>query len=329
VFPRVALADLPTPLEHLPRLSADLGREIFIKRDDCIGPALGGNKARKLEYLIGDALARHARKVVTFGGLQSNHARMTAAACCRFGLEPHLFYFERRPARFEGNLALNAVLGAKMHFIPFGSSGEAAMTLEQTNLLVRLIATVRLGAHYFIPVGGHNWQGCMGYVRAGLEIDQQARQMGLDKAWVVLAAGTGGTLAGLLAGLALIPSPLRLLGIDVGKLWKLFPASIARLARELTSRLGQPCDFTPQEVPLIEKRYVGQCYGVPSAEGNAAIRAGQLEGIVLDPIYTGKAFAGMLDLIERGEMGRSEPIIFLHTGGLPGLFAFAEALCNG
>ncbi len=329
-FPRVSLARTPTPLEHLPRLSAELGRDIYIKRDDAIGPALGGNKARKLEYLLGDALARGARKVVTFGGLQSNHARMTAATARCFGLEPHLFYFERRPTVLCGNLALNELLGAKLHFVRFGGSGEPSMTLEQTNRLVRMIATLWVGPHYFIPVGGHNWLGCLGYARAAIEIDEQARQMSLQGARLVVAAGTGGTLAGLLAGLALIPSSLRPLGIDVGKLWKLFPNSIARMAHELTARLDQPCEFSPSDIPLIQERYVGERYGVPSHAGNAALRRlACLEGIILDPIYTGKAFAGLLDLIEQGEIGGREPVIFLHTGGMPGLFAFSQQLAHG
>lgn len=328
-YPRVSLADYPTPLEHLPRLSKELGRGVYVKRDDVIGPAMGGNKVRKLEYLIADARRRGLRRVVTFGGLQSNHARMTAAAARRFGLEPHLFYFERRPRKLTGNLQLNALLGAKMHFIPFGG-GDGGMTLETTNRLVRLVALLLVGCHYFIPVGGHSWQGCLGYVRAALEIDEQARQMGIGNARLVVAAGTGGTLAGLMAGVKLTESSLQPLGIDVGKLWKLFPASIAHMAGELCARLGQAHDFKPDDVPLIEETYVGQKYGVPSTAGNAALRrVGRLEGIILDPIYTGKAFAGLLDLVEQGRLGDSEPVIFLHTGGVPGLFAFAEELTHG
>ncbi|RMF37500.1 MAG: pyridoxal-phosphate dependent enzyme [Chloroflexi bacterium] len=324
-FPRLPLADYPTPLEPLPRLSALLGRPLYIKRDDGVGPAMGGNKVRKLEYLLAEAQARGARRVVTFGGLQSNHARMTAAAARRLGMEPHLFFFERRPRRMMGNLLLNELLGARMHFIPFGGGGEAGMSLEMTIRLVRWLARLWVGPHYFIPVGGHSWRGCLGYVRAALELDEQARGLGIEGAWVVVAAGTGGTLAGLLAGLTLGGSSLRPLGIDVGKLWKGFPASIARLAGEICAHLGRPRPFTAEEVPLIEATYVGERYGVPSPQGTAALRQmARLEGILLDPVYTGKAFAGLLDLAERGRLGRDEPVIFLHTGGVPGLFAFPE-----
>jgi D-cysteine desulfhydrase family pyridoxal phosphate-dependent enzyme len=326
-FPRLPLAEYPTPLEFLPRLSRELGRDVYIKRDDGIGPGLGGNKTRKLEYLLAEAQGRRTRKVVTFGGLQSNHARITAAAARQCGMEPHLFYFERRPPRMVGNLLLNELLGAKMHFIPFGSGGDGSMTLEATIRLVRLVAWAVVGPHYFIPVGGHTWRGCLGYVRAAVELDEQAHALGIENAHVVLAAGSGGTLAGLMAGLALLDSPLKLLGIDVGKLWKGFPASIAQLASELCERLGQSCTFMPGRVPMIEETYVGQAYAVPSPQCVAAIkRLARLEGILLDPVYTSKAFAGLLDLVERKQLGRDEPVIFWHTGGLPALFAFNRVL---
>jgi D-cysteine desulfhydrase len=322
-YPRLLLAEYPTPLEKLHRLSSELGIQVFVKRDDGIGPGLGGNKTRKLEYLLADAQARHSRKVVTFGGLQSNHARITAAAARLAGLEPHLFYFEPKPTRLTGNLLLNHLLGARMYFVPLGGGG--GMTLETTIRLVRILARLRLGPHYFIPIGGHNWLGCLGYVNAALEIDEQARFLGIPDARLVLAAGSGGTLAGLMAGLALCGSSLKLLGIDVGKLWKGFPLSIARLAGQISARLGEPHQFDARDIPLIEETYVGDCYGLPSPSGMEAIRRlARLEGILLDPVYTGKAFAGLLDLVEANKIGRDEALIFLHTGGLPALFAFSD-----
>jgi D-cysteine desulfhydrase family pyridoxal phosphate-dependent enzyme len=319
--PRIPLAEYPTPLEHLPRLSVELGRPVYIKRDDMMGPGLGGNKTRKLEYLLADAQLKKQRKIVTFGGLQSNHARLTAAAGNRLGMETHLFYFEKRPGQFTGNLVINKLLGAKMHFIPFGGGG--GMTLEESIRLVRLVALALVGRHYFIPVGGHNWLGCLGYVRAALEIDEQVHALGLEKAHLVLAAGSGGTLAGLMAGLALCRSDIHLLGIDVGKLWKAFPVSIAALATEICTRLGEPHVFTPEQVPLLEGMYVGEKYGVPSTEGQSALKClARSEGILFDPVYTAKGFAGMLGEIKKGHLGDYEPVIFLHTGGLPALFAF-------
>jgi 1-aminocyclopropane-1-carboxylate deaminase/D-cysteine desulfhydrase-like pyridoxal-dependent ACC family enzyme len=352
-IPRIPLAEYPTALEPLPRLSAEVGRRIYVKRDDQLGPGMGGNKTRKLEYLLADAQRSGRGKLVTFGGLQSNHARLTVAAANRLGLETHLFYFDPRPTRLEGNLALNALLGAKMHFIPLGGGG-GGMSLETTIRLVHWVAWARLGPHYFIPVGGHNALGCLGYVRAALEIDQQAREMGLEDACLVTAAGSGGTLAGLMAGLALGNSQLKLLGIDVGKLWKAFPTSIAALAGKICFQLGQAHQFAGRAVPfpsslqsqgtekpggeaavnyptleppvpLIEAAYVGPSYGAPSPEGNAALRRlACLEGLLLDPVYTAKAFAGLLSELAAGHLGRNEPVIFLHTGGAPALFAFDE-----
>jgi D-cysteine desulfhydrase family pyridoxal phosphate-dependent enzyme len=326
-YKRVPLAEYPTPLEHLPRLSAELGREIYIKRDDVIGPGLGGNKTRKLEYLLAEARQRGTHKVVTFGGLQSNHARITAAAACQLGLEPHLFYFEPRPKAMTGNLLLNRLCGARMHFIPFGGGG--GMTLEASNRLAHLVASLWVGKHYFIPVGGHCWLGCLGYVRAAIEIHEQASEIGIENAFLVAAAGTGGTLAGLLAGLRLIDSPLQPLGIDVGKLWKAFPDSLARLTTEICHRLGDERTFQATDIPLVENVYAIPKYGEPSLGGLKAIqKLASLEGILLDPVYTGKAFAGLLDLIEQGKLGQDKPVIFLHTGGLPALFAFEDRILD-
>ena len=322
-YPRVKLAEYPTPLEHLPRLSAELKREVFLKRDDYLGPGLGGNKTRKLEYLLADAQQRGLRKVVTFGGLQSNHARITAAAARKLGLEPHLFYFERHPEQLTGNLLVNQILDAPMHFIPFGGGGDGGMTIETTNRLVHTLAWFRLGRHYFIPVGGHNWLGCLGYARAAVELDSQARAMGIGNAHLVVAAGTGGTLAGLLAGLTLMDSSLQLLGIDIGKLWKGFRSSLSHLTGEICAHLGEARLFPRQSICLVEDVYSAPKYGIPSSGCLDAIKLlARTEGILLDPVYTGKAFAGLIDLIGKGQLGSNEPIIFLHTGGLPALFAF-------
>jgi 1-aminocyclopropane-1-carboxylate deaminase/D-cysteine desulfhydrase-like pyridoxal-dependent ACC family enzyme len=196
------------------------------------------------------------------------------------------------------------------------------MTIEVTNRLVHLLAWLRLGRHYFIPVGGYSWRGCLGYVRSAVEIDSQARALGIENAHLVLAAGTGGTLAGLLAGLMLMGSSLCLLGIDIGVLWKDFPVSLADVTGEICKRLGENRVFAASDIPLIERIYAAPRYGIPSEACREAIqRLARTEGILLDPVYTGKAFAGLLDLIEKGRLGSNEPIIFLHTGGLPALFA--------
>ena len=339
-FPRLTYGSYPTPLQPLPRLQQHLGGpHLWIKRDDGIGPGLGGNKGRNLEFIMAAVLHQGRRKVITFGGLQSNHARMTAAACAALGLEAHLFFFARCPAILQGNLLLDHLCGARMHFIPFGGGGDGSMTLETTNRLVRLLSFFFVGpGAYFMPVGGHNVTGCLGYVNAAGELQEQALALGLplERTTVITPAGTGGTLAGLLAGVALLRSPLRVLGLDIGKLWKGFPASVARLAGALCAALDEAANaskasnaktFHPQEIPLIAGKYAGPGYAVltPAAR-HAIIILAQMEGILLDPVYTGKAFAGLLDLVLNQTFSPDEHVIFLHTGGLPALWAHERQL---
>jgi len=330
-FPRLALNHTPTSLQPLPRLTEQLdGPQLWLKRDDELGPGGGGNKGRPLEFLLGEAVAQQKHKVITFGGLQSNHARMTAAACAGLDLQAHLFFFEKRPSTLQGNLLLDRLFGARLHFIPFGGGGDASMSLETTIRLVRLVSWLLVGpGAYFMPVGGHTAVGCLGYVAAAAEMQAQVDQLGLnpEKVTVLLPVGTGVTLAGLWAGFHLLGSPIRVLGIDVGKLWRTFPASIARLATEVCGLLGQPHTFAPTEVPMIEKTYVGAGYAKLRAEAVAAIKLlAQIEGVILDPVYSGKAFAGLLDLVGNGRFTSDTQLIFLHTGGLPGLWPSATAL---
>ncbi len=326
---RIPIVNPPSPLEPLERFSSRYkphkGPEVWIKRDDELGPGLGGNKGRKLAYLMADVLNQNKRKVITFGGLQSNHARMTAAACAKLDLEAHLFFFERKPRILSGNLMLNHLLGAKMHFIPFGGKASNSMTLETTNRIVRLVSKPFAGhSTYFMPGGGHSVTGCLGYVEATCEIYEQLLALGLplDKCTIVTAVGTGGTLAGLMAGLSLLGNPFRVLGIDIGNLWKAFPKSIANLSTKLCAYFGSQESFRASDVPIIERRYVGFAYAHPTAESTLAIQMlAQTEGILLDPVYTGKAFAGMIDLIEQKHFRPEEKLIFLHSGGLPALWA--------
>jgi D-cysteine desulfhydrase len=320
--PRRILGAYPTPLVRLESLSRELGRAVFAKRDDTVGPAAGGNKTRKLEYLVADAIEVGATKIVTVGGPQSNHARLTAAAARMLGLEAHLLLFGKKPKRAVGNLLLDQLLGAELHFIPPGPIASKPCTFEELDAYVREEASKRVGDHYHVPLGGSNGCGSLGYVRAALEIEEQAKAAGVADAWIVMATGSGGTLAGLLGGLRVIGSSLRLIGIDVASIWKNYPELVARIAKDALELLGLPASVKPADVSLIERTYVGQGYAVPTSEGTAAIeRLVRTEGLVLDPTYTGKAFAGLLDLHESGHFGDQEPVIFWHTGGLPGLFA--------
>ncbi len=327
-FPRLNYATYPTPLERCHNLkTARNGPELWIKRDDGIGPAFGGNKGRKLEYLIAEILVQGKGKVVTYGGLQSNHARMTAAACANLDLQAHLVYFHGRPSNLDGNLLVDHLCGAKLHFIPFGGGSNGSMTIETTNRLVRLVSITLAGTGaYFMPVGGHNITGCLGYVTAACELHKQIIEKGLQpkKVTIVTAAGTGSTLVGLIAGFKLMESPIKVLGIDVGKLWRAFPVSLARLASRICSTLDQSVDFQPENIPLIEGEYAGSHYGAITNQSMVAIRKlATSEGVLLDPVYTGKAFAGLLDLCVRGFFRSEDQVIFLHTGGAPGLWAKA------
>jgi L-cysteate sulfo-lyase len=339
-FPRLRLGQFPTALEPLPRLTKALGGPtLWVKRDDAVGPGMGGNKTRKLEFLLGEAQASQAQVVATFGGLQSNFARQMCAGARALGLEPHCFYFTRRPSRLEGNLLLAQLMGAHLHFIPFGQGDEPSMTIEQSTRLVQWVARLTPSCWgrrvYFMPVGGHTPVGCLGYVLAAMEIEEQLRERGIERATIVTAVGTGGTLAGLLAGFHLLKSQHAVLGIDVGKLWRSFPASIASLASEICARCGEPHEFragpsTGSGVPMIERTYAGQAYARPTADSIEALRfAARQEGLVLDPVYTSKAMAGMIDLVKAGHWRAGEHVVFLHTGGMPALWAYANALMSG
>ena len=333
-FPRVRLGQFPTPLEPMPRLTQALGGPtLWVKRDDSVGPAMGGNKTRKLEFLFGEAQSRRAQVVATFGGLQSNFARQMCAGARALGLEPHCFYFATRPSRLEGNLLLAGLLGARLHFIPFGAGADGSMTLEQATRLVQWVVRLTPSGWgkrvYFMPVGGHLAVGCLGYVLAAMEIEAQLSERGIEQATIVTAAGTGGTLAGLLAGSRLQQSKHSLLGIDVGKLWRGFPASIATLASEICVLLGEPRAFRPADVPLVEHTYVGEGYARVTPQALDALKlVARQEGLLLDPVYTSKAMAGLIDLARQGQWGQGEHIVFLHTGGMPALWAYETQIAD-
>ena len=327
-FPRVRMAHLPSAVEPLKNLSSYLGGpRIFVKRDDQIGLGIGGNKTRKLEFLLGDAMAQGKSKVVTFGGLQSNHARQTAAAARKVGLEPILFLFGEDPGVYPGNLLLDLLAGATIHFTPMETGTERLEeAIERMRQMALSFPDVSEDDTYIIPVGGGSPVGLLGYVNAALEIQRQADAMGLRFDYVVVAAGTGGTLSGLMAGFRVLGSPTRVVWIDVGALWIDFRDSVAAVATR-TARLVDPdVAFTSAEV-ILYTDYVGKGYAIPSDAGVEAIKLlARHEGIFVDPVYTGKAMAGMIDLIRRGTFDKDETVLFLHTGGLPALFAQGDLI---
>lgn len=320
------MAHLPTPLEPLERLSRELGGpRIWVKRDDCTGLAGGGNKTRKLEFLLGDALDRGADTVLTAGAVQSNHARQTAAACARLGPRCELFLKEAAPGRGEsyghsGNVLLDRILGAKVSILPSPSDAESAME-ERAEAL-----RGKGRKPYAIPVGGSNAVGALGYVECARELSAQADGIGLRIDAVVHASASHGTQAGLAVGLAVAGTETRLIGIGVSGSPQRARANVERIAAATCERLSSPPRFAEIEV---NGRFIGEGYGIPTPEGLAAIRLlARLEGLLLDPVYTGKAMAGLVGMIREGRFGPDENIVFLHTGGWPALFAYQEELAE-
>ncbi len=325
-IPRHALAHLPTPLEPLARLGAALGGpRLLVKRDDCTGLGLGGNKTRKLEFLMAEALARGADTVITTGGVQSNHVRQTAAAAAKLGLACELVLNRVVPwggpdYELSGNIQLDRLFGAKVHLHDGGTDRVAAMeTLAET--LRRDSKTP-----YLIPTGGSNATGALGYAAAAAELAAQAADQGEKIAAVVQASSSGGTQAGLTAGFAAIDPAVRVIGIDVDAHPEAVAGDVRRLAGEVWERLGLPGAF-PEDKVTLQTGYAGEAYGLPTAAMAEAVRrVARLEGLLLDPVYSGKAMAGLIGLIEAGEFSPDDTVVFLHTGGMPALFPYREAL---
>ncbi len=311
--PRVSLAHLPTPLEPMDRLTDWLGGpRLLVKRDDLTGLALGGSKARKLEYLCAEALAEGCDTLVTGGGHQSNHVRMTAAAANRLGLECHLAMGSHPPRTLSGNLLLDVVLGATLHFTGAQAYYETESAIEA--LAAQLAAEGR--RPFAIPIGGASVTGASAYVDAADELVEQLDATGgghID--WVVAADGSGGTHAGLLAGLG---DRARVLGVNVGTRPDL-DTVIPRLAADAATRTGRDA---PSDDVIVDHGRYGAGYGEVTEECLEAIRmTAALEGIVLDPVYTGKAMAGLLAWAREGKITEADTVVFWHTGGAVALFA--------
>jgi D-cysteine desulfhydrase family pyridoxal phosphate-dependent enzyme len=316
-LPRARLAQLPTPLEAMDRFSEWLGGpRVLVKRDDLTGLALGGNKARKLEYLCGEAQARGCDVLVTGGGAQSNHARMTAAAANRLGFDCHLAVGGKEPRVYSGNLLLDRVLGATLHFAGADSYYDVESAIEE--LAAGLAAEGR--RPFAMPIGGASVTGAAAYVWAADELLAQLDRNGEGSVdWVVVADGSGGTHAGLLAGLG---GRARVLGVDVGTRPDLDDV-IPRLAAKAAARAGRA---TPRDELVLDQSRFGDGYGaITEAALEAIERVAGLEGIVLDPVYTGKAMAGLIGAVREGRFGPGDTVVFWHTGGAVALFAHRYA----
>jgi len=322
-FPRVPLVHGPTPIESMPRLSAALGGpQLFIKRDDCTGLAGGGNKTRKLEFLVGEALKQNADMLVTQGAVQSNHVRQTAAAACKHGLKCHAL-LERRVAKpgpayeTSGNVLLDKLYGTTLEFRPSGLD----MNAEAQAVTDRLKAAGH--RPYFIPGGGSNPVGALGYVVCAQEIARQCRDEGLEFDWLVMATGSTGTHAGLLAGFHALGMNLPVLGVSVRQPRARQIGAVHTLAEATAQKLG--ASPLAADRTIVDDRFVGEGYGIPAPSTLEAIEmAARLEGLLLDPVYTGKGMAGLIGLVREGFFKASDRLLFLHTGGAAALPAYEE-----
>jgi L-cysteate sulfo-lyase len=325
-FPRVKLCHAPTPLEFMSNLTRELGGpQLWIKRDDCTGVATGGNKNRKLEFLIGEALAQGADHVVTQGAVQSNHVRQTAAMSAKFGLKStavleHRIQTNDADYLDNGNVLLDRIFGTAIEYRPGGTDMQAVIEEVGERLKSQ-------GAKpYLIPGGGSNPTGALGYANVALELLAQANELGLRIDRVVHATGSAGTQAGLVAGLEALTSGIRVLGIGVRNPKDRQEANVHRLAEATGEKLGLKGGI-PRAAVEANCDYVGAGYGIPTEGMGEAVRLlARLEGILLDPVYSGKAMAGLIDLIRKDAFAKDENVVFLHTGGQAGLFGYREFL---
>jgi len=314
-IPRLNFAHLPTPIEELPRLSEVLrGPRLLIKRDDETGLAFGGNKTRKLEFLIAEARDQGAQTLITGGALQSNHCRQTAAAAARFGFTCILVLSGDKPQQVSGNLLLDQFFGAEIVY--------AADREDRDRILGETFdrATNAEKKPYLIPYGGSNATGALGYAFAMKEtIDQHIRAD-----WVVFATSSGGTHAGLLLGQRIFGFGGKILGISVDESEEWLKKEVSKVASATSEKVGDRIEFTSADV-LANADYCDAGYGVVTDREREAMRLfASSEGLLLDPVYTGRAAAGMIDLIRKGFFKRDETVLFLHTGGLPALFAYGN-----
>jgi len=311
MLPKLNFAHLPTPVEMLPRLSAQLnGPQIFIKRDDQTGLAFGGNKTRKLEYLLADAQEQGANTLITAGAVQSNHCRQTAAAAARNGFACVLVLTGEKPPKPSGNNFLDLFLGAK---IVWAEGADRELVLQQTFEITQSIGR----KPYLIPYGGSNPIGALGYVYAVQELLEQLD----DPNWIIFPSSSGGTQAGLALGGRIFNYQGSILGISIDNRASDLSQKVAMLAEETARALGIDQAFSPQDI-LVNDDYLGGGYGIMGEpEVEALNMFARSEGILLDPVYTGRAAAGLIDLIRKGFFTADQKVLFWHTGGTPAIFA--------
>ncbi|MFP4456531.1 MAG: 1-aminocyclopropane-1-carboxylate deaminase/D-cysteine desulfhydrase [Clostridia bacterium] len=313
-IPKVKLAFLPTPLQKVERLGKKIGvKELYIKRDDQTGLALGGNKARKLEYLMADALNMKADVVFTLGGPQSNHCRQTAAAARVCGLDSVLIFSGEEIEEVQGNMVLDRLLNSKWYF-----AGEK----ERKEKLQEVVEEYQKKGKnpYYIPLGGSNALGAMGYVEGGLETAKQCKAQGIDPDYIFIATGSGGTQAGLMMGIHMGGLKAKVIGISVSG----SSDEITEKVNNLLVEMGAKLDVDIKGLPnvLVYDEFVGEGYGRPTELSKKALKMCAVEeGIIIDPVYTAKGLSGLIGMIEDNKIDKDSSVIFLHTGGMPALFA--------
>lgn len=333
-FQQVKLAHLPTPLERMKVLSSKIGGPtIYIKRDDETGLAFGGNKARKLDFIIADAIQKKSDVIITWAGVQSNWCRQTAAASRKYGIKPILVLFKRSelPSAYDGNLLLDFILDADIRIIE-----PEKREITGTDEIINAIAEeqVKKGRNpYIVPVGGsrvgHSMTeplGSISYTKAFLEIYREMKKAKAKLDAIVIATGSGGTQAGLIVGAKALGTNVKIVGISISGEKESIQENVAAIANNTAKALGVKMTTTPEEVVVFDE-YIGEGYGILNPEAADAIQfVAKTEGILLDPVYTGKAMAGLIALTKKGYFSKRDTVVFLHTGGTPALFVYRDAL---
>lgn len=314
-IPRIQMCIVDTPIEATTRFSKILGGpEIYIKRDDNTGLATGGNKARKVDFLLADALENGADVILTEGGVQSNHARTIAAAACKIGIKA-ILVLKGKELNYQGNLLLDKIFGAEIILVdPDGP-------LERRDVMLKKAEELRAQGMnpYVIPTGGSTGLGALGYIECAKEIVLQSKELGVEFDWVILSTGSGGTQAGLIAGKKLYGGDFKVFGIAADD--EDFEPEIIRVGEEIDELLGTDLQIGSDDI-FLNYDYFGPEYGVPSDESIEAMKLlARTEGILVGPIYTGKALAGLIDLIKKGHFKKDEKLLFINTGDFPVIFA--------
>ncbi len=322
-YPRLHFAHLPTPLEPMPHISEALGGpNLWIKRDDCTGLSSGGNKTRKLEFLMADAVEQKADTIITQGATQSNHARQTCAIAAKLGMKCHILLEDRtgyddEAYTYNGNVLLDQLHGASISVRP----GDSDMNAEMDQLAMQLRDDGN--KPYIIPGGGSNEIGALGYVNAAFELTHQANERSLRIDHLVHATGSAGTQAGLVLGMEAMNSGIPVYGVSVRAERQKQEENVYGLLQRTAAFMGYSPNLVEREKVVANSDYVGPGYGLPTDAMVEAVKMlAQYEGILLDPVYSGKGFSGLIDLVRKGHFKKDENVVFLHTGGSVSLFAY-------